>query len=97
VPRGIGLPDRPCRPPLAWGSLPANVLARGVGGPLAAPAHSRQQGRRETPDRCFSTPPLTRKGCPRAAAAAVRCPNGCIPFEIPARSGSAPLLDEPIL
>ena len=55
-------------------------------------AHSRQQGRRETPDRCFSTPPLTRKGCRRAAAAAVRCPNGCIPFEKPARSGSAPLL-----
>ena len=32
MPRGIGLPDRPCRPPLAWGSLPANVLARGMGG-----------------------------------------------------------------
>ena len=71
--------------------------ASGNGGPLAAPAHSRQQGRRETPDRCFSTPPLTRNGCTRAAAAAVRCPNGCIPFEKPARSGSAPLLDDPIL
>ena len=40
-----------------------------------------QRRRRETPVRCFPTPPLTRKGCTRDAAAAVRCPNGSIPFE----------------
>ena len=49
-----------------------------------------QRRRRETPVRCFSTPPLTRKGCTRDAAAAIRCPNGSIPFETPARSGSTP-------
>jgi hypothetical protein len=42
----------------------------------------RQRGRLETPDRCFSTPTLKRKGCTRDVAAAVRCPNRlrtCIP------------------
>ena len=73
---GLGLP---CK----------HMLSRGGGLP-AASAHSRHQWRRKTPVRCFSTPPLTRNGCTRDAAAAIRRPNGSIPFETPARSGSTP-------
>ena len=53
-----------------------------------------QRRRRETPVRCFSTPLLTNRLHSR------RCgchppPNGSIPFETPARSGSTPPFSVP--
>jgi hypothetical protein len=61
VPCGIGLPDRPCRPPLAWGSLLAMSCLGEWGTAGRAGAFSSTRASRDAGPVFLNTTPHTKR------------------------------------